>query len=273
MEGRYIQFVPDQHPLKTTKPATAVLPVMHTRSATKKLMQYGSYPFTSLSETGEGILTRFEYGDCDSPDQSSEASISGSSFSSNAPSLTSSLSSISSGSSSNQSTVWDSYHNVHDFVPSASLVNHAPRQLQRTSAQHWVRDSETGHLSAIDGNDPQPSVRIAGSDGGFGPADQDEIFEREYRIAMARDKLIKQAALEKLNEDIAHDMLHMHIPVSAPSVPEIPRSDRKPLEWEGTEFVDESFRAPPGDPAIYPQQWVTNQSTLLRSQPTELLIS
>ena len=91
------------------------------------------------------------------------------------------------------------------------------------------------------------------------------------------DDLTRKAiVVEELDVDMAYDALQMFTNVKGPSVEEAPQvasgSTGKPLGPEGTELIDETFRPPPGELGIYPQQWVTHQSTLLQPQPTELNI-
>ena len=244
---------------------------MHTRSITKRLMELenGMHAFTSLSDTGEGIHTQFEYGYRSKPlDLSTGGSLS-SSFSSESSSDQSinsifdgSLSSFSSSSSSMPAfSVWDSYH-----VASSNISN-SSRPVQRTSPQRWVRDPETGELCILESNS-WPFVQAASSGRSVG-ANEDEIFERELETAMQNrvymaDLTKKLIALDQLNED--------QPPVEEdPEVPSEPKA--KPLGPEGTELIDETFRAPPGELGVYPERWVTHQSTLLRPQPTEPNIS
>lgn len=92
----------------------------------------------------------------------------------------------------------------------------------------------------------------------------------ENRNYMA-DWTKKLIALDELNEGMAHDTLQMFTPANSPSVEEemVWEPKAKPLGPEATEFIDETFRALPGELGVYPERWVTHQSTILRSQPTE----
>lgn len=210
---------------------------IHTRSTTKKLQELGDgiYGFTSLSDTGEGIHTRFEYVHKFNP-----------------------ISDVSEG---------ISLRNLYHVVP-----NYASHPLQRTSPQRWVRDPETGEL--FESNSWSPIIQAASKDGGRSEqTNEDEVFEREYHIAMQNrdymaDLTRKLIALDQLNEGLANDALQ--ISARPPLVEEAPKA--RPLGPEGTELIDETFRALPGEPGVYPEEWVTHQSTLLRPQPTELNI-
>jgi hypothetical protein len=115
-------------------------------------------------------------------------------------------------------------------------------------------------------SDSWPSVKTANSGPSY-QSNEDEIFEREYQAFMRnRDLTQKLIALEQLNEDVEDDECS---PVNKPS----PVAKAKPLGPEGTELIDETFRALPGECGVYPQRWVTHQSTMLQPQPTELSIS
>jgi len=120
---------------------------MHTRSTTKKLQELGNgiYGFTSLSDTGEGIHTQFEYIHKFNPASDTGEGIS----------------------------LWDSYH----VVP-----NYTSHPLQRTSPQRWVRNPETGEL--FESNSWSPITQAASKAGQSEQTNEDEVFEREYHLAM-----------------------------------------------------------------------------------------
>ena len=154
-------------------------------------------------------------------------------------------------------------------TPAATTFNntsHASKSLRRTAAQQWITDSETGELRIMTQSDSWPSVKTSANSGPSSQSNEDEIFEREYQAFMRnRDLANRLIALEELNEDEEDESS----PVNTPS----PVPKPKPLGPEGTELIDETFRPLPGECGVYPQRWVTHQSTRLQSQPTELSIS
>ncbi|KAF8814819.1 hypothetical protein BYT27DRAFT_7219699 [Phlegmacium glaucopus] len=270
---------------------------MHTRSMTKEL-EKGGYAFSSLSDTGEGIHTRFVYDNCYDSDPESKAVV-GLSNSESLASFNSSLSSISSGSASDQSdssmfdgtlssipsssfvipnsSAWDSCHNLQFFGnPNASASDNntlnAPRPLQRASAQRWVRDSESGELFRMSEGEFWPSVPETSSGPSEDADDYQQIFDREFQAMIA--------AAGELRKEMTPDQLQMLDNADwLPGVEEDPQeapqvasgSSGRPLSSEKTELIDETFRPPPGELGVYPQQWVTYQSTVLQRQPTELI--
>jgi hypothetical protein len=161
--------------------------------------------------------------------------------------------------------MWDSYH----------IASNPPRPLQRTSLQRWVKDPETGQLHILpEGKSWSPPVQAASS-GRSQEANEDEIFEREYQAAMGHRNYManwmkKLTALDQLNEDVAHDTFTPANRPSSVKEEEIASEPKaKSLGPEATEIIDETFRPLPGELAVYPARWVTHQSTILRSQPTE----
>ena len=125
-------------------------------------------------------------------------------------------------------------------------------------------------------SESKPAVQTTSSD----QVNEDEIFEREYQTVMENreymaDLTRKLIALEELNGDMALDTQQMFSIANRPLLPvqEGPQAKGKPLGPEGTELIDETFRPPPAELGVYPQHWVTHQSTLLQSQPTEPNIS
>ena len=265
---------------------------IHTRSTIRRIIKHGKgpYGFKSISETGEGIHTRFYYG---SPDPSESSKTPGWSdadsdvFSPNdsdLPTLTNSLSSISSGSFSEEQSMdcsfdappaspispskFDSYYNIPDFAPPRTASS---RPLRHSSAQHWVRNPETGELRIISESSSWPSAETSSRSK---PLSEDEIFEREYKASMEdreylADLARKLSSLEELNEDMEMDTLQMFDHSKRVQVGETPQVPNSPPRSEATEIIDETFRAPPGELGVYPRRWVTHRSTRLRPQATD----
>ena len=240
---------------------------VNTRSTTKKIGK-GYRAFISISDTGKGIHTRFE---CSRPSDYFSSS-SGTDFNlesndrddfnrSGLSSL-SSLSSISSGSSSEASfssispdgpvpSMWDTYH---DIVP---LAIASPRLVERTRAQRWVRDPQSGELRMM----PE------------GSSDEDQTFQREYQSFLEKHSPIvrRRIAMQELDEDMAYDTQEMFTSATngASTSGSSDNNNTRPLVAADTEYIDETYRPPPGELGVYPQQWIAFPSNLLQSQPTE----
>ena len=264
-----------------------IMPV-HTRSTTKKQLGKGYRAFISISDTGEGIHTRFEY---PRPSDYLSSSASGTDdfnyesndrdgFHRSGLSSLSSLSSISSGSSEgsfNSSMIspntpvpsmWDTYHNIVPFATTTASNKSPSRPVKRNRAQRWVRDPESGELRMM----PE------------GSSEEDQTFQREYQsflekhcpmADLTRRNGSNRIAMQELDdEDMAYyDSQEMSFTSATNSATTSGSSNNnnndRPLVAADTEYIDETYRPPPGELGVYPQQWIAFPSNLLQSQPTE----
>ncbi|CAA7268838.1 unnamed protein product [Cyclocybe aegerita] len=176
-----------------------------------------------------------------------------------------------------------------------------PRPLRRTNVQRWRR-GPTGELAPVsetDIDDPfaHPAASILGipnsSNGANsnaildaalrqpGSINVDEVFENQLaQMQRVREVMMEDMMAIDMASDDEHDMdidsVQMHpgqqtlvAPVASSSGANqvAPR-----LGPRGTELIEESNPIPaPQASAVYPQQWVRNQSSGLRSFPTENL--
>lgn len=142
-----------------------------------------------------------------------------------------------------------------------------PRPLKRTAHQRWELN-ESGNLYPVV---EKPTYS----------RDPQEIRDREMKLLEQRHREIQNSLWPgKEKADIAMDFdaenmifrgdaSNQNIVVASSS--RIPGQQQRPkkLGPHGTEIIDENFRAPAGDTSVYPASWVQNQSSSLRSFPTE----
>ncbi|KAF5318464.1 hypothetical protein D9619_010644 [Psilocybe cf. subviscida] len=147
---------------------------------------------------------------------------------------------------------------------SSMIASPARAPLHRDSAINWNSDPVYGAspMAGIGASGGRHRARTASAS-----LDPDDIFQRELQILLRSKELVLAGVKAVMSEKKGKKQNKRPPPQPTPTRTK-PSSTRRPLGPEGTELIDESFRAAPAGPSVYPQDWVAHPSNTLHAHPT-----
>ncbi|KAF8970107.1 hypothetical protein BDZ97DRAFT_1914814 [Flammula alnicola] len=147
------------------------------------------------------------------------------------------------------------------------------RPLQRTHAQQWIMEDGGALVDIAD--DPSASTPPIGPTTSLNAFEPNRVFEKEMAALLKQHQNIhvNLQAMENTEQedvDLEQDTSFMFRGGRAVAPGQVAKQGMpRPIGPHGTEIIDESFRAGPGELGVYPRQWIAHQSTTLKSHPTE----